>query len=70
MSTPIDIVKHQIEALLITREEIYLQLADIETQLKVKRLMVNAFDVVSTNLEMYDAWKEQVAVTPPPDAQL
>lgn len=66
MTTPIEQVKLDIVDLEKQRETIYLQLKDIEEQLKQKNVILNAFILVSSNSSLYSAWQQQATITPPP----
>lgn len=66
MTTPIEQVKLGIADLEKQRDTIYLQLKDIEEQLKQKNVILNAFILVSSNASLYSAWQQQATLTPPP----
>ena len=66
MTTPIDVVKNQIDALLVQREDLYKQFAEIERQLKDKQTLLSAFVLVSRDINLYKSWQEQANQTDAP----
>lgn len=62
----IDNLKKEINDLETQRESMYEQFRDIEEQLKRKKLLLNAFGLVSSDLELYNKWLDTALVTPPP----
>lgn len=62
----IDNLKQEISDLENKREELYVNFRDIEEQLKRKKLLLNAFGLVSSDLDLYHKWLDTALATPPP----
>lgn len=56
----------EITALEAERDQLYTRFAEIEVALKRKRLLLQAYNAVSTDPELYAKWVATVQETPAP----
>ena len=65
----IDNLKQEIEDLENQRDVLYTQFQQIDNDLKRKKLLLSAFNVVSSDTELYNKWLDVALATPPPKSE-
>ena len=70
MATPVDTLKKEIQELNELREKFYVQFRDIEKELADKSVILQAFNLVSKDIGLYNNWQLQAKQTSAPEQKM